>query len=151
VRNAETWGGLAWFAIGAFVVWAGWDLGIGRLNDPGAGFIMFWVGLLMAGLALSVVVTAVTGGGPDIGTLWAETRWTKVLITVLCLVVYATLFNWLGFLLATMPLMLLLLRLVDPVRWRLAIPIAVGATLGTWWVLQRVLLIQLPAGVFEIG
>jgi putative tricarboxylic transport membrane protein len=47
--------------------------------------------------------------------------------------------------------MLLLLRAIDPVRWPLAIPLAVLAPLGVWWVLKRVLLIQLPAGVFDIG
>jgi putative tricarboxylic transport membrane protein len=47
--------------------------------------------------------------------------------------------------------MLLLLRLIDPVRWPLAIPIAVLVPLGMWWVLKRLLLIQLPSGIFEIG
>ena len=57
----------------------------------------------------------------------------------------------LGFLLSAIPLMLLLLRAVDPVRWTLAVPIAVLVPLGAWWVLKHVLLIQLPSGVFEIG
>ena len=38
-----------------------------------------------------------------------------------------------------------------PVRWSLAIPIALLAPLGMWWVLKRLLLIQLPSGIFEIG
>ena len=46
---------------------------------------------------------------------------------------------------------ILLLRAIDPVRWPLAIPLAVLAPLGVWWVLKRMLLIQLPAGVFEFG
>lgn len=151
MRNAEIWGGLAWLAFAAFVTWAGHDLGIGHLGDPGAGFILFWAGLLMCGLAIAIVVGAMRHGGPDLGSLWAGTRWTKVLIAVACLVAYAALFNTLGFILATIPLLLVLLRGVDPVRWSLALPIAIGATLGTWWVLQRGLKIQLPSGVFEIG
>ena len=47
--------------------------------------------------------------------------------------------------------MLLLLRVIDPVRWTLAIPLAVLAPVGVWWVLKRGLLIQLPSGMFEIG
>jgi hypothetical protein len=57
----------------------------------------------------------------------------------------------LGFLLSSIPLMLLLLRVIDPVRWSLAVPIAVLVPLGMWWVLKRLLLIQLPSGTFEIG
>jgi putative tricarboxylic transport membrane protein len=45
----------------------------------------------------------------------------------------------------------LLLRVIDPVRWTLAVPIAVFAPLGMWWVLKKALLIQLPAGMFDIG
>jgi putative tricarboxylic transport membrane protein len=47
--------------------------------------------------------------------------------------------------------MVLLLRLIDPVRWSLTIPIAVLLPLGMWWVLKHLLLIQLPSGIFEIG
>jgi putative tricarboxylic transport membrane protein len=47
--------------------------------------------------------------------------------------------------------MVLQLRLIDPVRWSLTIPIAFLVPLGMWWVLKRVLLIQLPSGIFEIG
>jgi putative tricarboxylic transport membrane protein len=151
VRNAEIWGGLAWLAFSAFIAWAGRDLGIGTLSDPGAGFILFWAGLLMAGLALAIVVGAFRHGGPDLFSLWAGTRWPKVLIAIGALFAYAMLLNTLGFLLATAPLLLVLLRAIDPVRWSLALPVALGATLGTWWVLQRALMIQLPSGIFEIG
>jgi len=47
--------------------------------------------------------------------------------------------------------MLLLLRLIDPVRWSLAIPVALLAPLGCGGILKRLLLIQLPSGIFEIG
>ncbi|HEU0081702.1 MAG TPA: tripartite tricarboxylate transporter TctB family protein, partial [Bradyrhizobium sp.] len=57
----------------------------------------------------------------------------------------------LGFLLSAIPLMVLLLRVIDPVRWSLTIPLAVLTPLGVWWVLKRALLIQLPSGIFEIG
>ena len=73
------------------------------------------------------------------------------LLVIVCLIAFSFALNPLGFLLSSIPLMLLLLRLVDPVRWPLAVPIAVLAPLGMWWVLKRLLLIQLPSGIFEIG
>jgi putative tricarboxylic transport membrane protein len=105
----------------------------------------------MCGLALAVVAGAARHGGPAIASLWAGTRWPKVLLIVASLAAYATVLDALGFLVATVPLMLVLLRGIDPVRWRTALPIAVLSTLGVWWVLKRLLLIQLPAGIFEIG
>ena len=47
--------------------------------------------------------------------------------------------------------MVLLLRLIDPVRWSLTIPIALLVPLGMWWILKRARVIQLPSGIFEIG
>ena len=149
--NAEFWAGAFWLALSAFVTYSGHDLGIGSASDPGPGFVLFWTGLLMGGLALFLAVRAAAKGSPTIASFWAGTRWGKVLIVIICLVAYAALFDTLGFVLATLPLMLVLLRAVDPVRWRVAVPLALGATLGGWWVLRHLLLIQLPAGVFEIG
>ena len=149
--NAELWAGLFWLALGVFVVFAGRDLGTGTLAAPGSSFLPFWARLLMCGLALAVVAGAARHGGQAIASLWAGTRWPKVLLIVASLAAYATVLDVLGFLVATVPLMLVLLRGIDPVRWRTALPIAVLSTLGVWWVLKRLLLIQLPAGIFEIG
>jgi len=90
-------------------------------------------------------------GGPTIGSLWRGTRWTKPLIVTGCLAAFAFLLQPLGFLLSAIPLLLLLLRVIDPVRWTLAIPLAVLAPLCVWWVLKHGLLIQLPSGLFGIG
>jgi hypothetical protein len=38
---------------------------------------------------------------------------------------------------------------IDPVRWTLAIPLAVLAPLCVWWVLKHGLLIQLPSGMLR--
>jgi putative tricarboxylic transport membrane protein len=149
--NAELWAGLFWLGLGVFVVFAGRDLGTGTLAAPGSGFLPFWAGLLMCGFALSVLWSAVTEGGPSVGSLWAGVRWGNVILMIASLAVYAALLEPLGFLVATIPLLLVLLRGVDPVPWRTAIPTAVLSTVGVWWVLKRALLIQLPAGIFDIG
>ena len=80
VRNAQMWGGLFWLAIGGYVTWAGRDLGLGRLAEPGSGFAFFWIGLIMSALAVSVIAQAVLSGSEDIASLWDETRWEKVLL-----------------------------------------------------------------------
>ena len=101
--------------------------------------------------ALSIIVAAITEGGPTVRSLWAGTRWTKPLVVIGCLALFASLLQPLGFLLSSIPLLLLLLRVIDQVRWTLAIPLAVLAPLGVWWVLKHALLIQLPSGIFNIG
>ncbi|HZB38543.1 MAG TPA: tripartite tricarboxylate transporter TctB family protein [Beijerinckiaceae bacterium] len=149
--SAELWAALLWLAVSVFVVWAGWDLGIGTAAAPGSGFLPFWTGLLMCGFSLAVLWSTLTTAGPSIASLWSGARWGNVIFMIVSLVVYVALFETLGFLLATIPLLIVLLRGVDPVPWRTAVPLAMLSTFAVWWVLKRLLLIQLPAGVFGIG
>jgi putative tricarboxylic transport membrane protein len=151
LNNSELWGGLIGLALGGFVVWSGLKLKLGTINDPGAGFVLFYTGILMCLFAASIIVTALTEGGPTLGSRWKNARWSKPLLVIVCLIAFSFALNPLGFLLSSIPLMFLLLRVVDPVRWTVAIPIAVLVPSGMWWILKRLLLIQLPSGMFEIG
>ena len=151
LNNSELWGGLIGLALGGFVIWSGLKLKLGTINDPGAGFVLFYTGILMCLFAASIIFAALTEGGPTLGSRWENARWTRPLLVIVCLIAFSFALDPLGFLLSSIPLMLLLLRVVDPVRWPLAVPIAVLVPLGMWWVLKRLLLIQLPSGIFEIG
>ncbi len=151
VSNAELWGGAIWFAISLFVIEQARRLELGTINEPGMGFMMFWIGLFMAGLSLTIAAQSLKNDGPSVGSLWAGTRWPKTLVVIATFIAYAFAFSRLGFLLSTIPLMLILLRAIDPVRWVLAIPIGFGAPVLIWWVLKSLLQIQLPSGLFEIG
>jgi putative tricarboxylic transport membrane protein len=147
VRNSELWGGLFWLAIGIFVVWAGREMGLGRLHEPGPGFAFFWIGLLMSALSLAIVGQALVSGGPPLASLWADTRWGKVLVVIGLLVVYGVGFEAIGFIPCTLALLLALMWFVDPVDWWLAPIIAVTATFGVWAAMTKWLKIQLPAGI----
>lgn len=151
LNNAELCGGVLWLALSLFVTWQGGRLGLGEVSRPGLGFALFWIGLLMCGLSLAIVARAIFVEGLSVSSLWAGTRWSKTLIVIATLGVYGYAFSELGFIVSTIPMMLILLRSVDPVRWSLTIPLGLGTPLLLWWVLTRLLHIQLPAGVFEIG
>ena len=151
LNNSELWGGLIGLALGGFVIWSGLKLKLGTINDPGAGFVLFYTGILMCLFAASIIFAALTEGGPTLGSRWENARWTRPLLVIVCLIAFSFALDPLGFLLSSIPLMLLLLRVVDPVRWTVAIPIAVLVPSGMWWILKRLLLIQLPSGMFEIG
>src|SRR3954452_20550753 len=151
LNNSELWSGLIGLALGVFVIWSSFKLKIGTIHDPGSGYVLFYTGILMCLFALTIIVSAVTEGGPGFGSRWEGARWTKPLLIIAFLTGFSFALEPLGFLLSAIPLMLLLLRAIDPVRWTLALPLAVLAPLGVWWVLKHALLIQLPSGIFEIG
>ena len=151
LNNSEFWTGLIGHALGLFVIRSGLKLKLGSINDPGSGYVLFYTGILMCLFSISITIAAVTEGGPTFGSRWEGTRWSRPVVIIASLVAYAIALDQLGFLISTIPLMLVLLRAIDPVRWTLAVPLAVLAPVGVWWVLKHALLIQLPSGIFEIG
>jgi len=151
LNNSELWCGLIGLALGGFVIWQGLKLKLGTINDPGSGYVLFYTGILMCVFAASIIISAIIEGGPTLASRWQNVSWSKPLLVIVCLTAFSFALEPLGFLLSSIPLMLLLLRLIDPLRWTLAMPIAVLAPLGMWWMLKRLLLIQLPSGLFAIG
>ncbi len=151
LNNSELWGGLIGLGLGIFVIRSGLKLKLGTIHDPGSGFVLFYTGILMCAFAATIIFAALTEGGPSFGSRWKDARWTKPIIVIACLTAFAFALDPLGFLLSSIPLMLLLMRLIDPVRWELAIPISILVPAGMWWLLKHALGIQLPSGMFEIG
>ena len=151
VRRAEFWGGLFWLAFGAFVTWQGWLLELGTLREPGSGFVFFWLGLMISVFAVVIALNGVRGEGPLLSDLWRGARWRNVLMVILALIAFGFLFEGLGFVLCSLALLLFLMTFVDPVKLVLSIPISVVAAVGVWYVLEKVLLVQLPKGSWLEG
>lgn len=149
LANAELWSGMVWLAFGLFITWRGYRLGLGELREPGTGFALFWCGVIAAGLALAIIAGALASGGPTLASLWAGTRWGKVLLVMGLLLVFGFFFERIGFIPCALILLLVLMRFIDPVPWWQAILVSVGAVFGVWFVLAKFLLIQLPAGLLE--
>ena len=89
LNNSELWGGLIGLALGGFVVWSGLKLKLGTINDPGSGYVLFYTGLLICVFAVTIIVAAVTEGGPTFGSRWKDTRWTKPLLVIACLIAFS--------------------------------------------------------------
>jgi putative tricarboxylic transport membrane protein len=151
IDNTELWSGLVGLAMSVFVVWAGYSLTLGTINDPGSGYVLFYTGLLMIGFSLIILYSAVKDGGPTFLSLWRNVLWTKPLLVIALLVAFTLLFETLGFLVSTVLLLIALLRVIDPVPWTRAIPIALLVPFICWYVLVKLLLIQLPAGIVPLA
>jgi putative tricarboxylic transport membrane protein len=151
LNNSELWGGLIGLGLGIFAIRSGLKLKLGTINDPGSGYVLFYTGILMCVFAATIIVAALTEGGPTFGSRWKDARWTKPVVVIACLIAFSLALEPLGFLLSSIPLTLLLMRLIDPVQWTLAVPISILVPTGMWWLLKHGLGIQLPSGNFGIG
>ena len=147
ISNSQMWGALFWLAIAAYITWAGHDLGVGKLHEPGSGFALYWIGLIMFSLAFVTLMDAVIKGSESVGSLWRGTRWPKVLIIVGLLLVFGFFFERLGFVVCSLGLLLILMLFIDPVKPWLALIVSFGATFSVWLAMTKWLKIQLPNGI----
>jgi putative tricarboxylic transport membrane protein len=144
---------LFWMAMGIGVCYGGYNLDLGTLNDPGSGFMFFWVGTLMIGLSLIILLKAIkkaTVAG-ELKILWTEIRWKKVVSILIVLLLYAYIFVPLGFILSTILLLIFLFKAVEPQRWSWAILGAIISTFAAYGLFHLWLRSPLPKGILGIG
>ena len=151
MKGADVGSSLVWLALGLYLTYAAWDLDLGTLHDPGSGFLLFWIGVIMVALSLGIFVGALrrpAGEGPQ---LVFGAHWHKVILVIAVLFAYAWALGWLGFVLTTFMLLVVLFKGVEPQRWSVALAGAVASALVAYLVFHVWLGAQLPTGVFEIG
>jgi hypothetical protein len=151
MRTGELLAAAFWLAVALGITWAGADLGLGTLSDPGPGGMIFWVGAAMTVLSLAAALTRAPAKGPagGLASLWQGTRWWLVPYVVALLALYAWLLPVLGFFATTVLLLLVLFMTIDRQSW-IAPPVgAVLATAAAYIVFHRWLGTQLPAGEVE--
>src|SRR3546814_19815266 len=61
MRLPDVGTGLLGLGAGLWLAYAGHDLGLGDMNEPGSGFILFWIGIIMAGLSAALAGSGLVG------------------------------------------------------------------------------------------
>lgn len=140
---------IAWLSIGVFVLFSALRLGVGTCRNPGSGFVPFCASLLF--LATAVLAMA-RGRGRcqpnDVTTSETRPNYLAVMVVIGVCVLYLLVLEKVGFLPATLGLMLTLfaLRRLPPSL----IVLATAATVFGSYVLFHILLkVPLPRGVFS--
>jgi putative tricarboxylic transport membrane protein len=152
VKSRDIISSLFWMAMGIGIAYGGSDLGMGSLHDPGSGFIFFWVGFIMSGLSLMIVIGAIREKGVkgELKKMVADIRWKKVVSVLASLVIYAYSLERLGFIVATIALLIFLFKALEPQKWSWAILGAVVSTLAAYGLFHVWLGCQLPRGILGV-
>ncbi len=82
----------------------------------------------------------------SLGELWTGLNWKGTCYVVAALLIYAALLEKVGFLIWTTLLLIYLFRAIEPQKWKLAIGLAILASLLSYLVFDRLLEGQLPRG-----
>jgi len=125
-------------------------LKVGTFLLPEPGFYPFFVGLLLMGIAFVLLVQSCLGRGDAsqqphdaIGDL----RRPMILLSSMGL--YTAVMNPIGYVLPTVLVAAVVLRIAGVTSWKVVGPISVGLSVGTYVLFSRVLGIDLPAGVLS--
>jgi len=124
-------------------------LPLGSWRDPGAGFLPLGSGLCLGILSIVAYFQARFRAGEDVWRPWYSKERRKSLLIILGLLfAYALILEFLGFLLGTFILLLMLFRLVEQQKWVVAVGGSAIASIVSYAVFQVWLKTQLPRGIF---
>jgi putative tricarboxylic transport membrane protein len=149
----DKWSSLVWLGMGLFICIGSLRLSLGTFHNPGPGFLSFFAGLIIGGLALVVHLQSrrAPAGEQKGSPLWTNrTRGWRMVLTVLALLAYAVTMNYLGFLPSTFLFLVFLLKVIEPQRWSVAVLGSLAASAAFYCVFEWGLQSQLPKGLLKI-
>ena len=117
-------------------------------NGPGPAFLPFWLGLVMAGLAVVLLVGALRARDPGDAWLPAGDGLRRLAVVSGLTIALVALLNVLGMVVGTVLFLVALMRLLDRQPWPLALAVAFATSGFVWLVFSFWLKVPLPTGVF---
>ena len=147
MRSADRIAGAALLALAvAFAVFALRRHAYWGENGPGPAFLPFWVGLVLAVLAMLLLVGALRSKDPGPPWLPDRTGLVRVGIVLGATIAYIALLGALGMTIATALFLVVLVRWPDRQPWRTAIGVAIVVAALNYVVFVRWLKVPLPEG-----
>lgn len=128
--------------VGLYAMYEAYDLSLGELRNPGPGLWPFIVAAVVVGTAAALLLV----DHPDDYETW--TRGTLSIIGgLVSLAIFILLFQAIGFLIPSVLMLLLWLRLFAQEPWKWAVPLAFGGALVLYLIFDTALGVPFPEGV----
>ena len=151
MKKAEIITGFILLVLSGLVIWKALEMPPSATFGPGAGFLPFWLGVLLAVLSTILVGSAVasqTTGEESEPVFPGKKALFAISLVLVGLAVYIVLIDVLGYVLDTFLFVLFLVKVVEREKWRLALAVSVCATVALFTVFQVLLKITLPSNMF---
>ncbi len=142
-RKGDFFVGLFFLVVGLGVALESLRYHLGTARAPLPGLFPFLAGLLLIGLAATLIFKATRGEespGPVLGNLWRPAQ------LIAGLVIYISIGTLLGYVLATTILSMIILRAMDTKSWRVIVATSLAIAIGTFVLFKPLLGIPLPGG-----
>jgi len=149
MRNQDRLTAILLGAFGAYIAFEGYHLELGILQKPKPGFLVFWVGMILSGLSLLLLIHTFYYPEAEKTSLWKGVKWQRGFKMILFLTIYILVFQWLGYLISTFALLLFLFKSLESQRWSLAFLLSIVTTILSFIIFSYFLEIQFPPGILK--
>ena len=133
------------FSVGALKQYQWWGSG-----GPGPAFVPFWLGLVMALLALSMLLRSLKQKDPGAAWLPRGEGLRDMLVVLAATVAFIVLLKVTGMILGTALYLAFLVRFLGKHRWWVTLAVAFGAAGFNWLVFVHWLRVPMPEGMLWI-
>jgi putative tricarboxylic transport membrane protein len=137
-------GGLFLLFISIGAILGAMRLHVGKVSEPQPGFFPFCGGVALAVVSGILLFQALSGrskGTEAFGALW------RPIIMIIGLVVYVALLDSLGYIIATIVLSAILLRVLGTKKWWVLAMATLIIAFGSYILFDRLLNVTLPGGI----
>jgi MFS family permease len=133
------------FSVGALMQYQWWGSG-----GPGPAFMPFWLGLVMALLALILLLRSLKQQNPGASWLPRGEGLRDMLVVLAATVAFVALLNVTGMIIGTALYLAFLVRYLGRHRWWVTFAIALAAAGFNWLVFVHWLRVPMPEGMLWI-
>ncbi len=151
MKKAEINTAIVLLILSGYVVWEASQMPPSATFGPGAGFLPFWLAVILAVLAAILFGSAVRRPATEKdqkAIFPGKQALLSIAGVMIGLGVYISLIEVLGYLLDTFLLVLFLMKVVERQRWRLSLIVSVCTTVGLFVTFQLLLRVTLPSSMF---
>ncbi len=130
-------------------------LGLGKWSAPGPGYFPFGAGILLGLISLSISIKSLLKKpfkktAPVLTHPQEHSNWQSLVLTLLAMLFYVFLLNWLGFILCTFLLIAFYVWVIGKHNWFVSFIAALLTTAASYLLFEIVLDAQFPKGVLEL-
>lgn len=150
MKKADLITGVVLLVLAGYVIYEAWLMPPSGTFGPGSGFFPFWLGIILAGLSLILVVGAAVRpkDSTDVSPFPARQALFAVAKVLGGLILFTLLMETMGFIVNTFIFVVYLMKVVQRERWWMVLLIAVATTACLYIVFQVLLGITLPRNMF---
>lgn len=154
MKKADRLSGIFWLILAAAICIHSYQLGLGKYDNPGPGFLFFWSGLILGVLSIMILVLAMNrsddASEENQKNIFANVKWIKIASILASLVIYGLILERLGFLCSTIFLIAFLLRSMEYKKWYIIASVSIASSILSYVLFELLLEARLPKGIFGI-